>query len=246
VQRAEAWTLTHDDDRAIADYSEAIRLDPKNASANYVKRGYMWRRKGDLDRAIADDSEAIRLDPKNDNAFNSRGVAYAMKKDYDRAIQDYDEAIRLKPANIIFGNRARAYEAKKQYNRALTEYDDIFRFSPNDSVGAAALDGRCLVRVILSDLNTALTDCNESIRLFPTSQAYGSRALVYLKLGDFDKAIADYDYAIKRDPKLARSLYGRGVAKQKKADSAGGNADIAAAKAITPEIADEFARYFNP
>ena len=42
---------------------------------------------------------------------------------------------------------------------------------------------------------------------------------------------------------LAGSLYGRGIAKLKKGDATGGNADIAAAKAIRPEIADEFARY---
>jgi hypothetical protein len=39
------------------------------------------------------------------------------------------------------------------------------------------------------------------------------------------------------------SLYGRGVAKLKKGNADAGNADIAAAKAIRADIAEEFARY---
>ena len=37
--------------------------------------------------------------------------------------------------------------------------------------------------------------------------------------------------------------YGRGLAKLKKGDRHGGDADIAAAKAIRADIADDFARY---
>ena len=42
-----------DHDQAIADYNEAIKLDPKNAAA-FRKRGNAYYDKGDMDRAIAD------------------------------------------------------------------------------------------------------------------------------------------------------------------------------------------------
>jgi len=71
-----------------------------------------------------------------------------------------------------------------------------------------------------------------------------SRGFVYLKLGQFDNAIADYNAVLKLKPKLAISLYNRGLAKQKKGDSAGGDADIAAAKAIDPKIADKLTGYY--
>jgi hypothetical protein len=44
-------------------------------------------------------------------------------------------------------------------------------------------------------------------------------------------------------PKLAHCLYGRGLAKRKKGDLVGGNADIDAAVATRPAIAAEFANY---
>src|SRR5580704_15845876 len=62
-------------DRAIADYSEAIRLDPEHVKA-YNNRGITWAAKGELDRAIADYSEAIRLDPKYVDAYDNRGDAW--------------------------------------------------------------------------------------------------------------------------------------------------------------------------
>ena len=83
-------------DKAIADYNEAIRLDPKDASTLY-SRGYAWDAKKEYDKAIADYNEAIRLDPKSVSAFYNRGHSWENKKEYDKAIADYNEAIRLDP-----------------------------------------------------------------------------------------------------------------------------------------------------
>jgi hypothetical protein len=38
-------------------------------------------------------------------------------------------------------------------------------------------------------------------------------------------------------------LYGRGLARLKKGDTAGGNADVAAAKQVEAKIADDFSQY---
>jgi hypothetical protein len=48
---------------------------------------------------------------------------------------------------------------------------------------------------------------------------------------------------LKLDPKYVDSLYGRGIAKLRKGDTSGGNADIAAAKAIKPGVVEDFTRY---
>src|SRR5262249_3178473 len=73
---------------AIAAFSDAMRLDPKNALA-FTNRGVAYERKGDMDRAIADYSEAIRLNPNYALASSNRGIAYARKGDNDRAIADF-------------------------------------------------------------------------------------------------------------------------------------------------------------
>ena len=68
--RAAAYRERGDNDRAIADYSEAIRLDPARAATAFLLRAIAFSDKGDNDHAIADYNEAIRLDPKDATAFS--------------------------------------------------------------------------------------------------------------------------------------------------------------------------------
>ena len=51
-------------DKAIADFTEAIRLDP-NWPRRITTGAIAYGSKGDYDKAIADYTEAIRLDPKD-------------------------------------------------------------------------------------------------------------------------------------------------------------------------------------
>ena len=95
-------------DRAIADYDEAIRLDPNNAVVVYA-RGAAYMDKGQYDRAIADYDQAIRLDPNNAVVFSARGLVFYFKGQHDRAIADYDQAIRLNAKLVeAFNNRGTA------------------------------------------------------------------------------------------------------------------------------------------
>jgi tetratricopeptide (TPR) repeat protein len=65
-------------DRVIADFSEAVKLDPKMASG-YYQGGNTYFEKRDWDRAIADFSKAIRYNPNYERAFYVRGLAYREK-----------------------------------------------------------------------------------------------------------------------------------------------------------------------
>lgn len=68
--------------KAIADYTEAIRLNPEFADACF-NRGNAYYGKGQYDDAIADYTEAIRLNPKFAEAYYNRGNAYEAKAEAD-------------------------------------------------------------------------------------------------------------------------------------------------------------------
>src|SRR5207248_11488514 len=57
-------------DRAIAEFTEALRLDPKHAKA-YFQRGLAHTDKGEYDEAVADTAEAIRIDPEDAHAVRT-------------------------------------------------------------------------------------------------------------------------------------------------------------------------------
>ena len=95
--RGNAYNAKGDRDRAIADFDEAIRLNPNNSNA-FNNRGSAYNAKGDRDRAIVDYDKAIGINPGYAAAFYNRGNAYYAKGDRDRAVVDYDRAILLNPA----------------------------------------------------------------------------------------------------------------------------------------------------
>ena len=99
-------------DRAIADYSEQLRLNPRNDAARN-NRGLAHLRKGELAAALADFEEAIKINPRNVHARNNRGFVLAKQRKLDEAIADYSEALRIDPDYLLaYSNRARAYEAE--------------------------------------------------------------------------------------------------------------------------------------
>ena len=62
-------------------------------------------------------------------------------------------------------------------------------------------------------------------------------------LAEVRDTIADYDAALNLNPQLASSRYGRGIAKRQKGDLVGASVDIAAARAIKADVAEDYARY---
>jgi tetratricopeptide (TPR) repeat protein len=206
----------------------------------FNNRGIAYRAKGELERAIQDYGEAIKLNGKLASVYNNRGVAYDHKGELDRAIQDYEQAIKLKPSPEAYFNRGNAYLAKAQYDHAIDDYNQATKLKTDF---APAYDNRCWARAVVGILKQALADCAAALRLMPGNPStFGTRGFIFLKMGQLDAAVSAYEAALHIDPKLAFALYGRGLAKLRNEDAAGGS-DIAAAKALQADIAQEYQRY---
>ena len=84
--------MQKEDDKAIADWSEAIRLDPKDVAA-YVERAILSSRKGQFDEAIADFDVVVRLNPMYLDADNSRRRALIARAEFENTLAECSEAI---------------------------------------------------------------------------------------------------------------------------------------------------------
>jgi tetratricopeptide (TPR) repeat protein len=116
--RGNAYAGQGDHERAIADYDQAIRLDPRSAVA-YYDRGLARTEQENYAEAISDFNEAIRLDGADAAAYHGRGLARAHQGEYDRAIADCTEAIRLDPDYAAaYRSRALAYRLRAWLNRS--------------------------------------------------------------------------------------------------------------------------------
>jgi Trypsin-like peptidase domain/TPR repeat len=83
---------------ALADYNQAIALDPKNSLA-YNNRGNLKKNKlNDVQGALSDYNQAIALNPKYSLAYNNRANLKKDKlNDIQGALADYNQAILLNP-----------------------------------------------------------------------------------------------------------------------------------------------------
>lgn len=123
--------LRHGDHpRAIADFNEAIHLNPNRASL-YRDRALAYRQNGEPELAIADYDEAIALDPRLAAPYRERGLALAAKRDLDRAILSYSTAVRLDPSDAqVRLDRGMAFLARGQADDARADFEAALALPP--------------------------------------------------------------------------------------------------------------------
>jgi tetratricopeptide (TPR) repeat protein len=225
-------------DKAIADYTEAIRLKPDFADA-YANRAFAYGSLEQFDKAIADCNEAIRLQPDSAEAYKNRGGAYCNLRQYDKAIADCNEAIRLQPDFArAYSNRGNAYVGLQQYDNAMADYNEAIRLDPNL---AQAYSNRANTFNLLKQYDNAIADCTEAIRLKPNfALPYLNRSVAYNSLNQYDKAIPDCTEAIRLKPNLALAYTNRGIAYNNLKQYDKAIADFTEVIRLQPDLADAY------
>lgn len=110
LQRANAYNTIREFDRALADWSKAIELDPKLADAYTARGRYYMSVSKELD-ALHDFDKSIELQPTVDGYFQ-RGQLHAARGEFKEAIRDFDEAIsQRREAPYVYLARSMARKA---------------------------------------------------------------------------------------------------------------------------------------
>jgi len=120
------WVDAEDLNDAIAEYREAIRIDP---SVAYVRRnlGNLLTFKGEIENAVAEYREAARLAPKDVWVHKEAAFRLYLRGRLDLAITELQEAIRLEPLSqlnhtvlgIIYQEQGKLSQAFAAYRKAL-------------------------------------------------------------------------------------------------------------------------------
>lgn len=122
-------------------------------------------------KALTDIDRAIKLDPANWRLYNSRALIRSMRGELDEAEADYTRAIGLHPSSMTFSIRGGFYDfSRKDTRKAIVDYTEAIR---------------------LAEQEKAKTGYSE----FPPVILYRDRARLYEKLGEPDKAKADFEKA---------------------------------------------------
>jgi tetratricopeptide (TPR) repeat protein len=198
--RGAMYGSQHQNDEAIADFTQALKLDPNSVTA-YVKRGGVYEAKGEHDHAIDDLSAAIRLDAKNVQAHELRGDAYVSQHKYDQAIADYTRVLEVSPGSgSVLRKRAGAHMAKGDDDHAVADLGEAIRLDPKNAEAYAL---RAEANFNLKKYDAAIADADQALKLDTKSVvARLNRGKAYQAKGSNDQAIADLTEAIRGSDSL--------------------------------------------
>lgn len=199
--------MTGDPNRAIADFDQAISLNPEFVQA-YLQRGVAHEFKGDYDHAVSDFDRAIQLDPDFRPAYTNRGLAYIRIGDFVGAIADFTTAISIEPdfAGSYYG-RGLAYFYQRKYDQAIADFSRAIEIAPA-FIDAYFQRGHTYIRA--EEYELAVADYDRVIEQAPqNAAAYNNRCWSYFNLGEYEQALPDCERSIELDPNNANTLDSR-------------------------------------
>jgi tetratricopeptide (TPR) repeat protein len=220
---------------AIKAYSDALAVEKKSAEL-YNNRGLAQLNVGEFSSAVRDFGEAIKINPKFSSAYNNRGIAYSRYKQFEPAIKDFTKAIEIDPkfVDAYMGRAEVLIVEKSDLDGGLRDYDKAISL---DAKNWKAYSARGEVMRLKGNLDQAMADHEEAVRLNPNPESFGNRALAWKAKGDLDRAIADYDDAILLNPNYAPAYAARGAILRLKGDLDRSLADLDKAVSLNPRSA---------
>jgi tetratricopeptide (TPR) repeat protein len=200
---------------AISDFDVYLRAVPDNPKAWYNRAlTYRLSHLGSNQQALADYTRAIELDPTFAWALINRGNVYIDLKEYELALRDYDAALALGEIPRAYVGRGEACSGLKRYDEAEAALKKAIDLLPNYNVAYGTLAEVYLAQSKYSD---AIVAANRTLALSTVAgdKAYSleKRGRAYYGLGDYERAIQDFNQEIALRP-VALSYYYRGIAYQ--------------------------------
>jgi tetratricopeptide (TPR) repeat protein len=187
---------------AIADFDQALKYDPDNASA-YGNRGVTYRALKEYELAIQDCTHALAINPDLDWVYACRGDIYRHLKKYPEALHDFSRAIALDPDDApSYVGRGRVYRGMDDYERSIADIQH-----------AISLDNKpAWFYQQLADTYRSFDHSKRAIELYTRAielgiaqdagyyWTYASRGKAYADLGQYELALADFEHAIAINP----------------------------------------------
>lgn len=245
ARRAQAYVALGQFDLALRDVDARIAARPDDLALRILRILFL-ERAGQTD-AVDAEIQALKQQHPGDTLVLLNHASILLDRGQAEAASNILFGMETASPDQYFESsmlllRARSSIALSRLDLAARDFDAIRETNSNDSDTMNSLCWTAAVAGVM--LDQALRDCNTALALAPTSAAViDSRARALLQTGDLSGALNAYDQALSRNPGLAASLYGRGLARIALGQIIEGEADKAAAIEISPRVTDSFKAY---
>lgn len=235
--RARVYYALEENDKALADYAKAIKIDPEGYS-HYRDRAQIYYELEQYDLADKDYKKMTEIDPGNVVGYVGLGRNANAKKQYQDAIDHYTYAIKLSSTySSGYSYRAESYIGLKKYNEAI---DDVISALDIDGdnkayrllqelADSASMQLIAKLKIqetsnpsnshwpfylgmvydIKSNYKQAVTSFQKSFDKEPMAVTASCIASCYNDLGDYEKALSYIDTAIEMDSVNTRNLFNK-------------------------------------
>lgn len=180
-------------DLALADYKQAVQLNPHYAKA-HKNLAMTYERLGDADNAFASYSKAIELNGKYSGAYNNRALLAERKGDYAAALKDYDSAVAANSNYLLgYSNRGALLMKLGKMEQAVHDFTTAIELKPHY---LDAYKNRAICYLQMNILPQALQDCRQAISLKKSDPiAHLICSDVYQRMGKYHQALEQAQHA---------------------------------------------------
>lgn len=211
-----------------------------------LMRGIMHLQRHEYELAIAALTPMIISGTKEkqlSGMLNARAFAYIGLKRFDKARADIATAEKLWGAlgtcGECFVTMAELEVRQGKFATAEASVDKALALQPDSRQFQVA---QCYVRAAGPEPAKAIGLCTDAVKRYPQSIFPAMhRAMAYLKLGDLDAALKDFDAILKLGDWTGSGHFGRSIIFKKRGDGAKAKAEMALAKKDSPNVEERFA-----
>ena len=242
-------------EEAISDIRQCLRLKSDYVAA-WNNLGLIHMRTEEFEEAARAFGKAIELSPTDARWYGHRRMALLEAEQFDAAGEDERKAKWLNQlAQLTRQAKANVQDAGRwiargdwladgnEFGAAIQDYSRSLRLQPDN---IAALNARARAWTETGDLKRAISDCDESLVIRPTQEAYSIRGDAWLAMNNLDQAIQDYEAARRFDEELARAYQLRAARHREKGDIDHAEKDQQTARRIRDALEGRLSENLRP
>lgn len=212
--RALIYGIKGDKERAFADFSKTLKLDPANIDARYIRSGILLH-DDKFEEAIRDAEKVKSLAPKQTKGYKVRGEIYERMGDFVAALTEYNKVVALEPENPEnYFLRAKALLKNDQQKESLVELTMAISLAPTEfKYLFRYYEKRARIYLLIKDYTHALEDIRELTKIKPQDPGYWNLLCWWSSLeGDLKEAVYAGNRAVEIEESNTSYRDSRGIA----------------------------------
>jgi tetratricopeptide (TPR) repeat protein len=189
---------------AIEDYQEALKLPDKETNTAFFK----------IDSKDKMATGISTMSSMNWDILNNIGLCYFEMGDHFQALNYFNEALGQNPdsAHVLI-NRAKCYEAQDELELAVKDYKAILASNPEHIIASFNL---LQIEKSLQNNDQALESLDLFIENNPNiADGYESRGLYHFEENQYEKALSDFEAAVRLEPSSIEYKFNLALALEK-------------------------------